>query len=105
MRISTDDGDERFTKGEDMSVGALFDLKGRVSLVSGGGDGLGRAMAMALADAGSFDHHGETILARIPLTRYGNLEELGGVIVFMASAASDYITGQIIAVDGGLTAW
>ncbi|MEE4113775.1 MAG: glucose 1-dehydrogenase [Desulfobacteraceae bacterium] len=53
----------------------------------------------------TFDNRGEAILARIPLKRYGTMEELMGVIVFMASPASNYITGQIIAVDGGLTAW
>ncbi len=31
----------------------LFDLSGKVSMVSGGGDGIGRAMALALAEAGS----------------------------------------------------
>ena len=53
----------------------------------------------------TFENHGEKILERIPLNRYGKMEELMGVIVFLASAASNYITGQIIAVDGGLTAW
>jgi len=53
----------------------------------------------------TFDNRGEAILARIPLKRYGKMEDLMGVAVFMASPASDYLTGQIIAVDGGLTAW
>ena len=53
----------------------------------------------------TFDNRGEAILGRIPLKRYGKMEELMGVAVFMASSASDYITGQIIGVDGGLTAW
>ena len=53
----------------------------------------------------TFDNNGEAILARIPMKRYGKLEELKGVAVFMASSASDYMTGQIVAVDGGLTAW
>jgi gluconate 5-dehydrogenase len=53
----------------------------------------------------TFDNNGDAILARIPLKRYGKLEELKGVAVFMASSASDYMTGQIVAVDGGLTAW
>lgn len=41
------------------------------------------------------------ILSRIPLGRWGNPEELGGVAVFLASEASGYVTGQTIIVDGG----
>jgi gluconate 5-dehydrogenase len=44
------------------------------------------------------------IEARTPLGRVGKPGELKGVAVFLASAASDYITGQVIAVDGGATA-
>ena len=44
------------------------------------------------------------IEARTPLGRVGKLSELKGVAVFLAAAASDYITGQVIAVDGGATA-
>src|SRR5690606_8180161 len=41
------------------------------------------------------------MLSRIPLKRIGNLEDLKGTAVFLASSASDYITGQTIYVDGG----
>lgn len=41
------------------------------------------------------------ITNRIPLGRWGNPEDLGGAAVFLASKASDYITGQTIFVDGG----
>ena len=41
------------------------------------------------------------ILARIPAGRWGVPEDLKGVAVFLASAASDYVNGATIAVDGG----
>jgi len=43
-------------------------------------------------------------LANIPLKRIGQPEDVVGLSVFLASSASDYITGQIIYLDGGMTA-
>lgn len=45
------------------------------------------------------------MLNDIPLARFGKPDDLKGVIVFLASPASDYMTGQTIAIDGGVTAW
>jgi len=42
-----------------------------------------------------------SILERIPAGRWGTPDDLRGVIVFLASAASDYLNGAIIPVDGG----
>jgi NAD(P)-dependent dehydrogenase (short-subunit alcohol dehydrogenase family) len=44
------------------------------------------------------------ILSRIPLSRIGQPEELGGALVFLASDAASYITGATIAIDGGWAA-
>ncbi|MDR3377903.1 MAG: 2-dehydro-3-deoxy-D-gluconate 5-dehydrogenase KduD [Verrucomicrobiae bacterium] len=41
------------------------------------------------------------IVNRIPAGRWGEPEDLQGALVFLASAASDYVTGYTIAVDGG----
>jgi len=46
----------------------------------------------------------ERAISRIPLRRLGEPEDMVGTAVFLASSASDFITGQIIYVDGGLTA-
>lgn len=47
------------------------------------------------------EERNKKILARIPQGRWGTPEDVGGVAVFLASAASDYINGAIIPVDGG----
>ncbi len=44
------------------------------------------------------------IINRVPFHRWGELHELQGAVVFLASEASNYITGQLIFVDGGWTA-
>lgn len=44
------------------------------------------------------------IISKIPLKRIGQPQDLSGVVVFLASKASDYITGQVLCVDGGFSA-
>ncbi len=45
----------------------------------------------------------EWLCKRTPAGRWGRVEELAGAAIFLASAASDFVNGQIIYVDGGLT--
>jgi gluconate 5-dehydrogenase len=58
-------------------------------------------MNQALIDNAQFD---AWVKGRTPARRWGKPEELVGAAVFLASAASDYINGQIIYVDGGMSA-
>ena len=47
---------------------------------------------------------GQEFLARTPMRRFGRVEELVGAAVFLASDASSFVTGQLLAVDGGFLA-
>ena len=55
----------------------------------------------ALIDNPEFDAWLKT---RTPAGRWGRVEELQGAAIFLASAASDFVNGQIIYVDGGVLA-
>ncbi len=58
-------------------------------------------MNQALVDDPAFN---AWVVGRTPARRWGRPEELVGAAVFLASAASDYVNGQIIYVDGGMLA-
>jgi 2-dehydro-3-deoxy-D-gluconate 5-dehydrogenase len=47
------------------------------------------------------ENRSKDILARIPAARWGTPADLAGAAVFLASSASDYVNGTVLAVDGG----
>lgn len=47
---------------------------------------------------------GREFLTRIPMKRFGNVEELCGAAIFLASESASYVNGEVIVVDGGFMA-
>ena len=43
----------------------------------------------------------EWMLSRIPLGRFGRPEDIGNAVLYLASPAADYLTGEVIVIDGG----
>lgn len=106
------------------SVAAKIGFSGLVhySATKGAVEGFTRGLAVELADRnitvnavapGAINTPGASsvtdedvtrqLLARIPLARKGNPEDIANAVQFLASPQSSYITGQIITVDGGWT--
>lgn len=62
-----------------------------------------------LAPGGTFNNHEPKFAAaygnRVPMGRMADRQEISASLLFLLSDASSYITGQVLAVDGGMSAW
>lgn len=47
----------------------------------------------------------DELMGRIPLGRFGTGQDLAGAVVYLASDASAYVSGSVLVIDGGYTAW
>ena len=113
-------------RGKIINIASLLSFQGGIRVPSyaaakSGVAGLTKAMANELAPKGvqvnaiapgyiatnntaalqADETRNRQILERIPTGRWGRPEDIAGAAVFLASPASDYVTGHVLAVDGG----
>lgn len=60
---------------------------------------------LLLNSDGSLTDRGQTIIDNTPMKRFGEAEELMGIVIWLCSEASSFVTGTVIPVDGGFSAY
>jgi NAD(P)-dependent dehydrogenase (short-subunit alcohol dehydrogenase family) len=98
-------GVDIFTKWLATELALKYSDKIRVNAIAPGffiGD---QNRSVLINPDGSLTERSMKIIARTPMKRFGDITELNGVIHFLCSDASSFITGAIIPVDGGFSAF
>lgn len=94
-----------FTKWMASELALKFGEKVRVNAIAPGffiGD---QNRAVLINPDGTYTDRSKKVLARTPMQRFGKVEELNGAVQFLCSEAASFITGTIIPVDGGFSAF
>ena len=60
---------------------------------------------LLLNEDGSYAERGDTIIRNTPMKRFGEAQELNGAIHFLCSDADKFITGVVLPIDGGFSAF
>lgn len=94
-----------FTQWMAMELAMKFSEKVRVNAIAPGffiGD---QNRAVLINPDGSLTERSKKVLAKTPMKRFGDISELNGLVQFLCSDAASFITGAIIPVDGGFSAF
>jgi len=96
---------DNFTKWMAVEMATKHSKEIRVNAIAPGFFVAEQNRMLLLKDDGSFTKRGKTIISQTPMKRFGEPEELVGVAHWLASDASRFVTGAIIPVDGGFSAF
>lgn len=94
-----------FTQWMAMEMALKFGDKVRVNAIAPGffiGD---QNRKVLINPDGSYTERSKKVLARTPMKRFGNIDELNGAVQFLCSNAASFITGVILPVDGGFSSF
>ncbi len=98
-------GIDNFTKWLAVEMAAKFGEGIRVNAIAPGVFVGEQNQRLLLNEDNSLTSRGETIISQTPMKRFGEPEELIGTTLWLCSAASAFVTGVIIPVDGGFSAF
>tara|TARA_B100001093_G_scaffold97377_2_gene89366 strand:- start:11181 stop:11996 length:816 start_codon:yes stop_codon:yes gene_type:complete len=96
---------ENFTKWMSVEMALKFNGKIRVNAIAPGFFIGNQNRKLLLNNDGSFTERGNTIIKNTPMKRFGKEDELNGAIHFLCSDASSFITGIVLPIDGGFSAY
>jgi NAD(P)-dependent dehydrogenase (short-subunit alcohol dehydrogenase family) len=92
---------DNFTKWMAVEMGTKFGEGIRVNAIAPGFFIGAQNRALLLTPEGNLTPRGEKIIEMTPMKRFGVPEDLDGVLMFLCSDASKFVTGIVINVDGG----
>lgn len=98
-------GIENFTRWMAVEMALKFGPGVRVNAIAPGFFVGNQNRKLLLNEDGSFTERGDTIIRNTPMKRFGEAEELNGAIHFLCSDAAQFITGVVLPIDGGFSAF
>ena len=87
------------------SRGIKFSEKIRVNAIAPGFFIGNQNRAILINPDGSLTERSQKVIAKTPMKRFGDISELNGAVQFLCSDAASFITGAVLAVDGGFSAF
>ena len=96
---------DNFTKWMSVELAQKYGDGLRVNAIAPGFFIGNQNRALLTNEDGSYTDRGNTIIKNTPMNRFGDADELNGAIHYLASEASKFVTGIIIPIDGGFSAF
>ena len=98
-------GVENFTRWLAQEMAIQFSEKIRVNAIAPGFFIGNQNRAILINPDGSLTDRSKKVIAKTPMRRFGDISELNGAVQFLCSDAASFITGTVLPVDGGFSAF
>ncbi len=98
-------GVENFTRWLAQEMAIQFSEKIRVNAIAPGFFIGNQNRAILINPDGSLTDRSKKVIAKTPMRRFGDISELNGAVQFLCSDAASFVTGAVLAVDGGFSAF